>query len=203
MTDLPDMPDLGDRPGAIILARHGEPALSRKVRLNAEGYREWWATYEVGGLKGGQAPPEALKQIAERAGFVIASTRARSVESTAALTEGRAFAEDPMFIEAPLPPPQWPKWLKLNPRVWGVIARGWWWFFNHHEGQETREQAEARAVEAAKVLIDLASSGHDVLVVAHGFFNGMVGIELRRAGWRCTRDGGFSYWAARKYEKVE
>ena len=41
------------RTGAIILARHGEPALSRKVRLNAEQYREFWAKYEVVGLSPG------------------------------------------------------------------------------------------------------------------------------------------------------
>ena len=202
MSGSPDLPDLTDRPGAIILVRHGEPALSRKIRMNAEGYREWWATYEVGGLKPGQTPPKTLKKTAETAGFVIASTRTRSMESAAALTEGRAFAQDPMFIEAPLPPPQWPRWLKLKPRTWGVIARGWWWFFNHHEGQETRALAEERAREAAAILIELASSGHDVLVIAHGFFNGMVGLALRREGWRCVKDGGFIYWAARRFEKV-
>jgi len=39
-----------------------------------------------------------------------------------------------------------------------------------------------------------------VLVVAHGFFNTMVGRALGRQGWRCTVDGGFSYWASRRFE---
>ena len=43
-------PEAPDRPGAVILARHGEPALSRKIRLTAAGYRAWWADYEIGGL---------------------------------------------------------------------------------------------------------------------------------------------------------
>jgi broad specificity phosphatase PhoE len=196
-------PDAPDKPGAVILARHGEPALSRRVRLTASGYRDWWSRYEQGGLKMDQDIPQLLNDMAERAGFVIASTRLRSVQTAQALTRGRAFAEDPMFVEAPLPPPDWPGWLKLSPRLWGFVARVWWWFFNHHHGQETRAQAQARADEAARVLIDLAATGQDVLVVAHGFFNGMVGQALRRLGWRCTIDQGFRYWSVRRFELAQ
>jgi broad specificity phosphatase PhoE len=194
------LPEAPERHGAVILARHGEPALSRRCRLTADQYREWWADYEIGGLAEGQSPPPSLTEAAERAGFIIASTRLRSVETARALSSGRAFAEDPLFIEAPLPPPHWPKWLKLSPRSWGFISRFWWWFFNHHDHQETRAEAQVRADEAARLLIDLAASGQDVLVVAHGFFNSMVGLSLRKAGWRCTVDGGFRYWAARRFE---
>ena len=90
--------------------------------------------------------------------------------------------------------------MKLSPRVWGGVSRFWWWVFDHHEGGESRDEAKLRADEAARRLIALASEGDDVLVVAHGFFNGMVGLALRRRGWRCVRDGGFKYWAARRFE---
>jgi broad specificity phosphatase PhoE len=187
-------------PGAVILARHGEPALSRKRLLSADEYREWWADYEMGGLLDGQSPPEALQLAAERAGFILASTRLRSVETARAIAAGRAFAEDALFIEAPLPPPHWPRWLKLSPRIWGAVSRAWWWLFDHHDQQESRAEAKARADEAARQLIDLAAGGQDVLVVAHGWFNHMVGTALTRRGWRCTQDGGFRYWAARRFE---
>jgi len=198
--DFGNLPEASERPGAVILARHGEPALSRRCVLCADEYREWWADYEIGGLLEGQSPPETLRLTAERAGFIIASTRTRSVETARALSFGRAFAEDPLFVEAPLPPPHWPRWLKLSPRSWGVISRFWWWVFNHHDEQETKAEAQARADEAARILIDLAATGQDVLVVAHGFFNGMVGQALRRLGWRCTADEGFRYWSARRFE---
>ncbi len=190
------------RPGAVILARHGEPALSRKVLLSAAEYREWWADYEMGGLAEGQTPPETLIRHAEAAGFIIASTRPRSVETARAVSCGRAFAEDPLFIEAPLPPPHWPKWLKMSPRVWGFTSRVWWWFLNHHDDQESRAEAQVRADEAARLLADLAAGGQDVLVVAHGFFNTMVGMALRRLGWRCVADGGFKYWSVRRFERA-
>jgi broad specificity phosphatase PhoE len=197
---LGGLPETAERRGAVILARHGRPALSRAVVLSAEEYREWWSRYETGGLAEGQSPPEALKRVAEEAGFIIASTRRRSLETARALSLGRNVAEDPLFIEAPLPPPRWPRWLKLTPRLWGVISRTWWWFFDHHGEHESRRQAQARAEAAARQLIELAAGGEDVLVVAHGFFNAMVGLALRRKGWRCVDDGGFRYWAARRYE---
>jgi len=188
-------------PGAIILARHGQPSLSRKIRFNAEGYREWWGRYEEAGLREGQTPPPVLAAMAQKAGVIIASTRRRSVETAPAVAAGKAFAQDPLFIEAPLPPPRWPKWIKLSPRMWGFFARFWWWFFNHHDGQETRAQAHARADEAAGMVVELAQDGQDVLVVAHGFFNTMIGQSLQRRGWRCVEDQGYRYWKARIFRR--
>jgi len=193
-------PDLA-RPGAVILARHGRPALSRKIRLNAAEYREWWAAYEIAGLAPEQAPPPGLKAICDRAGFIIASTRPRSVETARTLTRGRVFAEDPIFVEAPLPPPSLPAWIRLSPRLWGFITRFLWWFFDHHDGEESRAQAHARAAEAARQLTELAAGGKDVVVVAHGFFNAMVARALRRQGWRCISDQGYRYWSARRFER--
>jgi broad specificity phosphatase PhoE len=189
------------RSGAVILTRHGEPALSRAVRLSAAQYRDWWGRYEEGGLKAGQTPPDALKDQARRAGVIISSTRLRARETAVAVCAGRAFEQDELFIEAPLPPPHWPDWLKLSPRLWGFVSRVWWWFLNHHDGQEGRAEAEVRADQAARKLIALAAGGEDVLVLAHGFFNNMVGDALRRQGWKCVEDQGFSYWSMRRYEK--
>ncbi len=190
-------------PGAIILARHGEPALSRETRLSAAGYGAWWAQYEEGGILAGQAVPEALKAAARATGVVITSTRRRSIESALALGVPPGFAQDPLFVEAPLPPPPFPEWIKLSPRHWGVITRFWWWFFDHHPGEESRARAQGRADEAARALIAHAAGGADVLLVAHGFFNTMIGRALRRAGWRCTLDQGFRYWSIRRFEAAE
>lgn len=190
------------RPGAIILARHGEPALSRKVKLNAVEYRRFWAKYEVMGIVPGQIPPPLLMGFVEKAGAFVASTRLRSIESATALAQGREFARDPVFIEAPLPPPNLPRWLKLSPPVWGFLARVWWWFFNHHEGEETRRQAESRADQAATMLIDLATAGEDVVLLAHGFFNFMIGRALRRRGWRLASSQGYKYWSIRRFERI-
>ena len=190
------------RPGAIILARHGEPALSRKCLISASQYRDWWARYEVGGLLAGQIPPAALVATAQGAGAIYASTRLRARETAAAAAEGREVMVDALFIEAPLPPPKLPEWFRLPPKYWGAVARFWWHVFNHHDGQETRRQAEARAAQAARTLIARAATGQDVLVFAHGYFNHMVGTRLKADGWRLVHNQGFKYWSQRRYEKA-
>jgi len=189
------------RSGTIILARHGEPALSRKVRLSAEEYREFWAQYEVGGLLPGQTPPPMLSGFVERCDVLVASTRLRAVESAQVVARGRAFTQEPLLIEAPLPPPNWPSWVRLSPKLWGFFSRFFWWFFNHHHGQENRAQAEARADVAAGKLIELAASGQDVVVLAHGFFNVLIGRALLKRGWRMTLREGYKYWSTRRFER--
>lgn len=189
-------------PGAITLARHGRPALSRKVLLTAEGYRQWWAAYEEGGLCRKQAPPPGLLETAARAGAIFVSTRPRALETAGHVANGRDVRADPVFIEAPLPPPAFPDWVKLSPRWWGVVSRVWWWAFDFHdEGEESRDQARERAVRAADILIAHAEHGEEVLVLAHGFFNAMIGHRLKTLGWRCARDQGFRYWSSRRFEK--
>jgi len=189
------------RSGAIILARHGEPALSRKVRLTAQEYRDFWASYEIMGLLPGQTPPASLLRFVEGCGTLVASTRLRSVESAQALCAGKTFTQEALLIEAPLPPPDWPSWIRLSPKMWGFYARVWWWCFNHNEGQETRVEAQARSDAAAEMLAERAARGQDVVVLAHGFFNFMVGLSLRRRGWRLTRSEGYKYWSMRRFER--
>jgi broad specificity phosphatase PhoE len=195
-------PSAPARSGVITLARHGEPALSRKVRLNAPEYGEWWGRYEEGGLKAGQTPPTTLVEIARDADTIIASTRLRSIETARAVVGTRTFATDPTFIEAPLPPPPWPLWLKMSPKRLGFFARFWWWFFDHHGGQETRKEAEARAGQAADLLIEIAGSGQNVLVLAHGFFNWMIADALKQRGWAKIVDEGHAYWSIKRFRRA-
>jgi broad specificity phosphatase PhoE len=170
------------------------------VILTAEGYREWWARYEEGGLKEGQAPPPGLLALVRAADAVVSSTRERSIQSARAIAEGRDFRSDPLFVEAPLPSPPLPAWFKLPPRWWGVLSRFCWWAFNYHDGQESLAEAEARARQAAEALADSAAAGQAVVLIAHGFFNAMIGQALTARGWRKTLDQGFRYWSARRFE---
>jgi broad specificity phosphatase PhoE len=187
--------------GTIVLARHGEPALTRKTRLSAADYVAWWALYEETGLVADQAAPEALIAFAQRADVIVSSTRRRSIETAAIVAAGREVEADPHLVEAPLPPPHWPRWIRLRPRIWGVVARFWWWFFDHHDGHETRGQAQARADRTAERLIAQAEAGENVLVIAHGFFNTMVGLSLQRRGWSLMEGKGYKYWSFRRFER--
>jgi broad specificity phosphatase PhoE len=194
-------PRLDVQPGAITLARHGEPALSRKVRLTAQEYRDFWARYEIMGIVPGQTPPAALTGLVASCDLLLASTRLRAIESAETVGRGKAYEQEVLLVEAPLPPPPWPSWIRLSPRLWGFFARFWWWFFNHHEGGETRRQAETRAEAAAEKLDALAREGRHVVVLAHGFFNYMIGRALARRGWRMTLREGYKYWSTRRFER--
>ncbi len=189
-----------EKPGAgsIVIARHGEPALSRRVRLSSSGYKRWWAAYEEGGIIDPHKAPVGLLEMARRADVIFASVRQRAVETAEAIVQGKHFVRDPMFVEAPLPPPPWPEFIKISPKIWGAIARAYWWF-GRNDGQETRGEAEARARAAAERLAAEAGRGQHVLLLAHGFFNHMVGKELKRLGWQLTSGRGYRYWSARKY----
>jgi broad specificity phosphatase PhoE len=189
------------RSGAIILARHGEPALSRKVKLTSNEYRDFWARYEVGGLLPGQSAPAMLSGFVDNCGVIVSSTRLRAIESAAVVGNGRRVIQEPLLIEAPLPPPKWPSWVRLSPKLWGFFSRFFWWYFNHHHGEENRAQAEARADLAAAKLAELAASGQDVVVLAHGFFNVLIGRALQKRGWRMTLRQGYKYWSTRRFER--
>ncbi len=196
----PAVSDAPVQPGSIVLARHGEPALSRKIKLDARAYDRWWAAYEAGGILPGQTAPLELMEDARRADVIFTSIRRRAIETADVVVQGRAFTRDVMFVEAPLPAPPTPAAVRLGPKAWGVIAR-LLWYLGHSAGQESRRDAWARARAAAERLIAEADAGREVLVVAHGFFNGMVGVELTRRGWRCVRDRGFKYWSTRRFER--
>ena len=187
------------QPGVITLVRHGEPNISRKVRLSSAEYAAWWGRYEETGLRPGQSAPAGLRATARAAGLVLCSTRPRAIESARAVAGEREVEIDVLFIEAPLPPPHWPSWFKLSPRHWGVVSRFWWWFFNHHDGQERRKAAQIRADEAADYLMAMAQAGEDVLLIAHGFFNFMIGRSLKRRGWAMAENQGHKYWASRRF----
>jgi broad specificity phosphatase PhoE len=81
-----------------------------------------------------------------------------------------------------------------------VLSRFWWRVFDYHDGQETRREAKARARRAAGALAERAAAGRDVLLIAHGYFNFMIGQVLVARGWRRTLDQGFRYWGARRFE---
>ena len=188
--------------GAITLVRHGEPALSRRVKLDWRGYVEWWKKYDQAGLLEGQTPPPILLEFACTAEYIYSSTLPRSVETARAVCGDRVFTSLEALIEAPLPPPRLPSFIKLTPNsyAWGFLARVCWWYLNIHGDSEGREPAKIRARTMAKFLYEKASEGGDVLVLAHGFFNLMISIELKKMGYIKTLEQGFKYWGCRRYE---
>lgn len=197
---VPGAPGPRIRPGAITLARHGRPHADRTVRLPADGYREWWAHYDTVGLHPEDVtPPRDVVEAALSADVLLASGLPRSVATAHAVAPGRRIVIEPLFVEAPLPPPPLPRFLQFKPPTWGVLSRIVWWL-GYSAGEESRAAAAERAERAADLLVETARGGDHVMVFAHGWFNRMLRPALHRRGYECVQDGGDSYWSFRTYE---
>lgn len=188
------------RIGAIVIARHGRPHVDRRVRIDRSGYRAWWANYDKSRLHPDEKPPPALMRLAEASDLIFASTLPRAIHTAELVAGGREIITDPVFIEAPLPPPAIGG--KRGPSAWGIWARAAWWM-GHHEDGESRQQAEVRAEAAVATLTAQALRGQNVLLCAHGWFNRMMRPVLRAQGWREVENRGDHYWSFRRYEKVK
>ena len=184
--------------GPIIISRHGRPALDRRAgpRLSWQDYCDWWERYEAGGLAEGQNVPDRLRDAVADADVVFSSARLRARE-TAALAAPHLEAQvDPVFNEAPLPPPKLPG-IRYLPKTWNVLARAAW-LNGHALDGESVSEARQRAKSAAERLHEVSSRGK-VYLAAHGWFNRMIRPELRALGWRCIEDHGDGYWCHRVY----
>jgi broad specificity phosphatase PhoE len=186
-----------DRP-MIVIARHGRPALDRHIWINSEEYVTWWAAYDAGGLAEGQRAPNGLVEALRACKLVVSSSLLRARQTAAMAAPERDIQIEPRFVEAPLPPPHLPDFIKFRPRFWGVVARATW-YFGYSRDQETRSQAEVRADEGAAWLIEQAIALGSVGLLAHGWFNRMLRTSLEARGWECIYDGHDSHWSHRIY----
>lgn len=195
-------PDAKSTQKTIIVARHGKPALNRKVWLNSDEYIDWWQKYDEGGLIPDQNVPRKLLNAVAHSEAIVASPLRRAVETAERVAGDRKFMLDEVFVEAPLPPPNLPKFLKLTPRMWGFVARCTWYIGLHGE-QESHEDAKIRAKNAADKLVALNEEKGTVSLLAHGWFNRMMRPHLKAHGYECVYDGGDFHWSYRVYQKGE
>ena len=204
-------------PGArIILIRHGQPAIALRPRTGHRGFSDYIDAYEAAGLDPSSLPPQELADLVRELTHVFTSGRPRAHQSAQALAPKAELIADPLFAEAPLPSPPVPL-LKMRVPKWAVVARILW-----HAGYtpqiENFAEARKRAARAADILIAKVSGGGpvaqersrerpekipgppSVALVAHGYFNAMIGRELRMRGFRRTGAHRVHYWNAVIYE---
>jgi broad specificity phosphatase PhoE len=184
----------------IVIARHGRPALDRHIWINSEQYVTWWAAYDAGGLDPNQRAPNGLIEALRACKLIVSSSLLRARETAAWAAPERDVQIEERFVEAPLPPPYLPSFVKFRPRFWGVVARITW-YFGHSRDQETRQQSEVRADAGADWLIEQANQHGSVGLLAHGWFNRMLRTCLEAKGWTCVYDGRDSHWSHRVYRR--
>jgi broad specificity phosphatase PhoE len=186
----------------ILLVRHGQPHIALSPRTSHGGFAAYIDAYEAAGLDPANLPPQALRELVRELtgelGKVFTSPRARSHQSAAALAPHAALSTDALFAEAPLASPRIPL---LNMRVpkWAVVSR-LLWHLGFHPRIETPRQARRRARQAADILIAQARQTGMAVLVAHGYFNWMIGRDLKRRGFSRTGKHQARYWNTVIYE---
>jgi hypothetical protein len=83
---------------------------------------------------------------------------------------------------------------------WAVVARLLWHAGYHPEIENVRKAAR-RATQAADILIAKAGETGAAALVAHGYFNLMIGRELGRRGFSRRGSHRVRYWNAVIYER--
>jgi broad specificity phosphatase PhoE len=182
----------------IILVRHGQPALPLSPRTGHHGFRDYIDAYEAAGLDPASLPPQELTDLVKELDHIFASDRPRAHESARALAPHAELEADPLFAEAPLASPRIPL-LKMRVPKWAVVARVLW-HAGYHPEIENYRKAKHRAARAADILMDKVRDGGSAVLVAHGYFNAMIGRQLRRRGFTRTGSHRARYWNAVTYE---
>ena len=140
----------------------------------------------------------AAAQGLARRGAPARRCRPRSTGSAKALAPNAELIADPLFAEAQLASPRIPL-LRLKVPAWAVMARILW-HAGYHPEIENYRKAKHRAAEAADILTSQAAKEGATALVAHGYFNLMIGRELRRRGFRKTGAHRVKYWNSVVYE---
>jgi len=182
----------------IILIRHGQPAIALRPRTGHAGFAEYIDAYEAAGLDPESLPPEELRDLVRELDAVFASDRPRSTQSARVLAPHADLVVDPLFAEAPLASPRIPL-LRMRVPKWAVVSR-FLWHLGFHPGIENPRQARERAVRAAEMLTAAARHRGTAALVAHGYFNWMIGRELKRRGFSRTGSHQARYWNTVIYE---
>jgi broad specificity phosphatase PhoE len=184
----------------IILVRHGRPAIAINPRTGHHGFRRYIDEYQDAGLDPQSAPPEELIDLVKGLNSVCTSFSPRAQDSARTLFPEAEIIADPLFAEAPLAAPRIPL-LKMKVPVWAVMARIMW-HAGYHPEIENYRKAKARAVSAADILLERAAANDgDAVLVAHGYFNAMIGRVLRRRGFSRTGSHRARFWNAVIYER--
>lgn len=184
----------------IILIRHGQPAIPSAPRTTHSGFREYIDAYEAAGLDPASAPPQELQDLLKELTAIFTSGKPRAHESARALAPNAELIADPLFAEAPLAGPRIPL-LRMTVPKWAVVARILW-HAGYHPEIENYRKSKHRAAEAADILIARAHKHGVTALVAHGYFNFLIGRALRSRGFNKKGSHRVHYWNAVIYERT-
>ena len=171
------------------------------ARTCYRGFRHFISAYDSAGLDPDSAPPAELRALVQGLRAVFTSGAPRANDSARSLLPGADIIADPLFAEAPLAGPRIPL-VKLRVTIWAIISRIMW-HAGYHPQIENYRRARSRAARAADILLAGAEANAGIAVlVAHGYFNAMIGRALRKRGFVRVGSHRANFWNAVTYERA-
>ena len=166
----------------IVLARHGKPEWSDSALISGRELGEWVEGRNAAPINPTFLPSPELRRIARSAAGFAASPLRRSIESLHLLAPEAIPYVDAVFREVEVPG-KVPSPLPLPAQAYSKIARIAW-YAGWSPGVESFAQARRRAQKAAETLIEILPDQGTLLLVGHGIMNGLIGLKLRKMGWK-------------------
>ena len=83
---------------------------------------------------------------------------------------------------------------------WAIVARILW-HAGYHPEIENYRKAKHRAAQAADILMKRADAEGVSALVAHGYFNAMIGRVLKKRGFSRTGAHRVRFWNAVIYDR--
>jgi broad specificity phosphatase PhoE len=187
---------------AILLVRHGRPALNQAGVLDADGFRNWCAAYDEAELAANEFPPPCLRRLAQsNHAAVVASDRPRAAASGRALAPNSRVVVSALLREPILPTPRW-QHVRLPLILWRVVTVSGW-RFDWIQSEEPIAVARLRAAMASQWLSELTTANPLVIAVTHGSFRRLLVDELRSSGWNGHKWHSEGFWSAWQLTRTE
>lgn len=183
----------------IFLIRHGRPDIAISPRTTHAEFGAYIHAYEAAGLHPKSLPPQEIAALMRDVRAVFTSGKPRSHQSAARLAPHAELVADDLFVEAPLASPRVPI-LRMTVAKWAVMSR-LLWHIGFAPGIERAAAARTRAGRAAAMLMARAEAEGASALVAHGYFNWMIGRVLLTHGYKRTGNHRARYWNTVIYEK--
>jgi broad specificity phosphatase PhoE len=183
----------------IILVRHGRPTAALGTWVHGDQLLNFLEQYDQAGIMPDSLPNEETRLLVQRSALVVTSDRLRTIHSAKILHPDGPAISDMLFRETDCwsnVPLHW----SLPALVWIAFSR-WRWSVGHAVGNESPQQVNVRATQAAHYLVNAAAQVSCVTLVGHGGINYFIGQELKKMGWNGSKTFTVEHWSCMYFSK--
>lgn len=175
----------------IILIRHGKVNMENSRKINALDLHKWVKEYDAAPLCVESVPNLTQKALVQEANVCVTSTLSRAIDS-AKLLELNICESNMLFNEAQIPHVNIP-FLHLKPKSWLIILRVLL-IFGLGKKDDSLKKSKNKAIEASKILTNLANKHASVVLVGHGGMNWLIRKVLMKEGWNLKTKPSNTNW---------